>query len=240
MNIIFLSIICFFILFFLSRKLVNQIYLILITLTGSKKLSMHLLSIIFLPGTLIHELSHLVMATILAVPAGKLTVVPEFDEQGNIRAGSVRIGKTDIFRGTLIGLAPVIVGLALFITVSYLGQVVYSSQDLFSYISQSINDKPRLVLLTLLFFQIGNTMFTSKSDLRDAIILTITITSIVTLLYFAGFRISVGFPSLLTNVPSIAFLLSIGLIFTTVIDIVCLIVLGCLSGVIKRIRRIYI
>jgi len=94
-------------LFFLSKKLINSLARIIFRLTKNHKAVVNILAIIFLPGTIIHELAHLLFAGLMMVPVGELSVVPEVDERG-VKLGSVQIGKTDPIRGTIVGMAPVV------------------------------------------------------------------------------------------------------------------------------------
>ncbi|MBF8250153.1 MAG: hypothetical protein HW400_754, partial [Candidatus Levybacteria bacterium] len=99
------------IILFLLSRLVNK--------TLSKFLSINLLSFIFLPGIIVHELSHLFVAMILFVPVGEMEFVPK--KHGNsVKLGSVEIAKTDPIRRSLIGFAPVFAGLGFVVGAVYL------------------------------------------------------------------------------------------------------------------------
>ena len=120
---IFLSIfiIEFILLFFLSKKLIKSLSLLIYKITKSQKAVVNILAILFLPGTIFHELAHLLTAGIMLVPVGEISVIPEIEGQparnatqsvagGNVKLGSVQIGKVDPLRLTIIGVAPVILG----------------------------------------------------------------------------------------------------------------------------------
>jgi hypothetical protein len=76
-------------------------------------------------------LAHLFTAEILGVPTGKLSLAPddirEYEETGgngtrqgfSMAAGSVMVAKTDPIRRTLIGIAPLVVGLPALTLISY-------------------------------------------------------------------------------------------------------------------------
>src|SRR3989338_5660551 len=80
---IFLSIfiIEFILLFFLSKKLINSLSLLIYKVTKSQKAVVNILAIIFLPGTIFHELAHLLTAGVMLVPVGEISVIPEVDGQ---------------------------------------------------------------------------------------------------------------------------------------------------------------
>lgn len=95
----------------------NLIYLSLIFLiylvlkSKIKFFSFGIFTLFFLLGTFIHELSHFLMAKILFVPVGNFSLFPKFKGR-IIELGSVTVAKTDLIRGSLIGLAPLFISLA--------------------------------------------------------------------------------------------------------------------------------
>ena len=62
------------------------------------------------PGVALHELSHALMARLLGVQTANLTMVPRRQADGHVRLGSVQVERVDVIRGSLIGLAPLLVG----------------------------------------------------------------------------------------------------------------------------------
>ena len=65
--------------------------------------------LIMLPGIVIHEVSHLLVAAVLGVRAGGLSLRPQVRRDG-LQLGSVQVARTDVVRESLIGLAPLIGG----------------------------------------------------------------------------------------------------------------------------------
>lgn len=125
--------------------------------TKSQKSAVFLLAGLFLPGTLIHELSHAIMAGVLLVHVGAIELIPEIRENG-VKLGSVQIGLTDPFRRALIGVAPVIFGVAILIaSLLYL----FSNLNQTSHIPYSI-----WIIILYIIFVITNTMFSSPKDLE--------------------------------------------------------------------------
>lgn len=120
----------------------------------------YLYALVFLPATFIHELSHYLMAKLLLVPVGKFNLIPR-SVNNEFVLGSVMIAKTDLIRGSLIGLAPFIVGIILL----YLLTTTAVSA------------------LTIYFlFQIINSMLLSLSDLK-AFVKLLFIALLIYLLY---------------------------------------------------------
>jgi len=137
------------------------------------------LSILFLPGTIVHELSHLLVAGLMMVPVGEINLVPEVDGQ-IVKLGSVQIGQTDPFRRILIGVAPLILGLSVLI-----GLIYFNKDSLLHFSPLWLS-----ILIIYLLFQITNTMFSSKKDLEGALVFTGVILTVLIIifaaLYFTG------------------------------------------------------
>ena len=68
--------------------------------------------IVFLPGVVLHEMSHLVVARLLGVPTMGFSVWPKKQSDGSLRLGYVHTKKVDFVRESLIGVAPLIFGCA--------------------------------------------------------------------------------------------------------------------------------
>lgn len=159
-------------LFYFSKKLIKSLFLVILKITNSHKALVNILAILFLPGTIIHELSHLLVAGVMLIPVGEISVLPEVGGDG-VKLGSVQIGKSDPVRRILIGVAPVLLGVLIIIGILYFINLKIWWQ----------------VLLGLyLIFEIGNTMFSSKKDLAGLLgfILAILLVGILALgaLYF--------------------------------------------------------
>ena len=143
-------------LFVLSGKLINSLTSIFFRITRSHRAAIHIMAIIFLPGTIFHELAHLLFAGVMLVPVGELDVVPQIEGQ-SVKLGSVQIAKTDPLRRTIIGVAPVIFGLLLIFTALYF---IQSSGEFIWW---------QAALVLYLVFAICNTMFSSKKDVEGVI-----------------------------------------------------------------------
>lgn len=148
-------------LFFLSRILTRTISRLIHSLTGNMKSIVYGVAILFLPGTLIHELAHYLMAKLLFVHAEEISLFPKH-EGDTIKMGSVQIEHTDPVRRLLIGIAPLIVGSLL------LGLLYYfSALYIHSYYSWQI------LIPLIATFEITNTMFSSRKDMEGTLILFI-------------------------------------------------------------------
>lgn len=158
----------------LQRHVHREIQLTLFFITRHPVVSMGIFALLFLPGVFLHELSHLIMAWILRVPTGRLSLLPRFLPDGKIQLGFVETAPSDIFRDALIGSAPLISGGAL---VAYLGatrlgmlplfeSILNHNVDLFWRLLKSLPGLPDFWLWFYITFTISTTMFPSESDRR--------------------------------------------------------------------------
>jgi len=106
----------------LQRLLHREIQAVLLIVTRNPQLTIGLFSFLFLPGVFLHELSHLLMAKILQVRTGRISLIPTSLPNGRLQMGYVETAQTDIIRDSLIGLAPVIAG-SLFIAFAGLNRL---------------------------------------------------------------------------------------------------------------------
>lgn len=124
--------------------------------TASPIWAVRMYSLLMLPGTIIHELSHWLTAEILQVPTGKFNFIPVI-ENSSIKMGSLQIAHTDPFRRTIIGLAPFFTGLCIVLACLY-----------FIPLDRSINLSR--VFIIWVVFVITNTMFPSPKDLEQVLV----------------------------------------------------------------------
>ena len=95
---------------YLQRFLQREIQAIFLLITRQPDISMALFSLLFLPGVLLHETSHFIMAQLLGVRTGRFSIIPKKLDSGRIRLGYVETAKTDFIRDALMGLAPLVTG----------------------------------------------------------------------------------------------------------------------------------
>ncbi len=180
------------ILYILTRRLTQNLYIAAFLLTKSRAISIGFLSLIFFPGTVIHELAHLFTAEILGVHTGGLTLVPEGIEQTNVRTGSVSIAQTDPLRRAVIGVAPVFVGMATLFTISYFLPVLWNqtAQDFQNGIAFSQYSLYTLLLSFYALFAVSNSMFSSHEDMEGFWPVAIVVILVFGAAYIAGIKFS--------------------------------------------------
>jgi len=146
----------FIALFLLSKLLTKSLLKLFLRITKSDKIAISLLVFLFFPGTVVHEMAHFLSAGLLLVKTGKMELFPKVTGE-EIRLGSVEVAKTDPFRRTIIGVAPLLLGLTVIFGSLYYLQVYHVSN--ISIIS----------LLLYVIFTVGNTLFSSKKDLEGVL-----------------------------------------------------------------------
>ncbi len=188
-------------LYFFSKVLSKSLSQIFLRITKSQTATIQLLSIIFLPGVILHELAHFLVASILFVKVGDMEFLPTISENA-IKLGSVAIGRADPFRRIIIGFAPVFLGILTFIaSIYYLTQTPFLI-TVESYIG-STGKIVMEVIIVYFLFAVSNTMFSSKKDLEGSLLVLILAILIIAVSYFLGFRIEFSF---LFSLPSDKFL----------------------------------
>ena len=155
----------------LNRQISLHIQFPFYTLTRSQNGATLAIFLIFLPGVLIHESAHWTMARLLGLKTGKFRVWPK--RQGKyIGLGSVSVESRDPIRDSLVGVAPLLVGIVL---VTIIGNIIFDAQLLSQFLSQGDwrtatttfrqeLDRPSGLLWAYLLFTIANAMMPSASD----------------------------------------------------------------------------
>ncbi len=137
---------------------------------GKGTVSLYLYALLMLPGTLVHELSHFVVAKLLGVRTGKLSLRPHASPDGRWwQLGNIGVAETDVVRGSLIGLAPLLVGSALLVAIVHWGLGVTILKASGGSMDPELGDLPELRSTwpwLYLLLVVGNSMFPSPSDRR--------------------------------------------------------------------------
>ena len=150
--------------------------------------------IVFLPGVVLHEMSHLIVARLLGVPTMGFSVLPKKQSDGALRLGYVHTKKVDFVRESLIGVAPLIFGCA---AVAAIGLKLLDLDDVGmallrgDFINGFINvlhvfRSTDLFIWGYILFALSNTMMPSSSDRRAWPILGILMLIVGLVLYYVG------------------------------------------------------
>ena len=119
-------------------------------LTGSTDLANVLFVLLFLPGILLHEVIHFLIAKILRAPTKKFSIIPQSLTDGRLRLGYVETVKTDLLQETLIGISLLLSGI---LFIAYVGMVQFGFTETWRF-SQASAQLP-LKLTRLSWFRSG-------------------------------------------------------------------------------------
>lgn len=148
-------------LIYLSRgHLTKQLFRLVNAHGGGHRAFTILWSVIFLPGTIIHEMSHFFAAAFTGTHIGKVEIFPKNTPEG-IHLGSVQTQQLGLFRGFIVGSAPFLVGLGLLVWLSATFDLRLTDNGL----RITVYDLFRLYL----FFTISNSLFLSWVDFKHAL-----------------------------------------------------------------------
>ncbi|MBI3739957.1 MAG: hypothetical protein HY258_12995 [Chloroflexi bacterium] len=179
---------------FLQRLLHREIQAVFLILSRSPEFTIAMFSIIFLPGVLLHEFSHYLMAVILGVRAAKFSLVPQMLPDGRLQLGYVETVKTDIVRDSLIGAAPLFSGglLVAYLAVTRLDLLplwdVFRNGQ-FNLFLMGVSVLPQVKDFPVWFylvFTISSTMLPSRSDRHAWMLLGVAILILLVLAILAG------------------------------------------------------
>jgi hypothetical protein len=210
-----------------------------------KERDLHLILyyLLLLPGILLHEGSHWLVATLLGVKVSHISIGPTKKGAGQVRFGSVRVARTDPLRDSLIGLAPLIAGsLAVLLIANRAFGLSFSPHlsppqqlrqvlvDLATYTTA-----PDALLWLYLIFALSNAMLPSESDRQPWLPLLVYLGFLAILYYLA-----VGVPRMPEGVVSLVLrdlnYLSLAFGLTVLVDVPCIGVIYLLETVVGGLR----
>lgn len=202
------------ILFFLSRALTSEIHQFFYQVTRSEKISTYVLAFVFIPGVVIHEISHYLTAKFLLVPTGKISLFPKRD--GNyIKLGSVQVAESNILKEFLIGVAPMVVGVIFILSFVYFLLLDTGFTIL------------KIIFSLYAIFVISNTMYASRKDMQAGLPFMVAVITLGIVLFIIGFRFPVISLEWLPRIelPRIFFTGSLYLALPILIDIAVILIL---------------
>lgn len=224
-NIVFqliIVIVLLFILFFVSRQTTNEVFYLLRVFIKNDSLIFGIVSLFFLPGTILHEFSHFFMAIILFLPVHKIQILPEF-EKNYIKLGKVLYEKKDVIRGVIVGIAPLFGALLFFWFLSVFH--LFPQQNVWL-----------TILLGYIIFSVSSAMFSSKQDLIDLIYVIpfIILFAIVVYLFNINFDFILRNKRLISNIQEFFFNIRFYLVFSLVSHGIVIIAFKSFRSLLKR------
>ena len=173
--ILFWLIVTFLLLYPLNRWISTHVQGVAFLLTGNPRVAMWIFWVLFLPGTLLHEISHWITAKLVGVQTGKFSVWPKVKKRGQLQMGAVQVDVADPFRHSIIGVAPLVFGSVAVLIIgqgwlglSQIGQVIVGSyvEDVIEAVGNMLAVPDVWIWLSLIF-AVSNAMLPSSSD-REA------------------------------------------------------------------------
>ena len=156
----------------LERWIHQHIHGVALLATQHDDAAVLLYALPLLPGVVLHELSHWLMAQLVGVKTAGMSLLPQRQRDGHVRLGSVTIHQTDVIRASLIGVAPLVSGSLVVVFmgrwvfgVGALGQALQSGQvEAITSALWSALGAPDMWLWLYLLFAVANAMLPSESD----------------------------------------------------------------------------
>jgi hypothetical protein len=179
---------------FLQRLLHRELQAAFLILSRSPEFTITFFSIIFLPGVMLHEFSHYLVALVLGVPTARFSLIPQMLPNGRLQLGYVETVRSDFVRDSLIGAAPLIAGGSL---VAYLAVTRLDLLPLWDALRNGqlglfwlgvtqLPQAPDFPLWFYLLFTVSSTMLPSQSDRHAWVPLGVTMAVLVGLAVLAG------------------------------------------------------
>lgn len=195
-------------------------------LGGGHNIAVWIWSLFFLPGTIVHELSHFFAAAMTGARTGKVEIFPEFlddsKKSGSVALGYVQTQKLNLVQGFIVGVAPFISGLVLL--------VYLASQIPNAYFS---GDIATLLFQIYLFFVFANSFFLSWSDVRQ--VLPLVIISIISVIFISIAGISWQIPKFDNQVQTLN-TLSLTILISAGLDLIITVFIWISSLFVKKIK----
>jgi hypothetical protein len=211
---------------FVSRWITRQVQLLGLHLTGDERAAQMTYYLLMLPGILLHELSHVIVAKLIGLRVGEFSLGPRVRNQTSIELGSVTVSRADVFRESLVGLAPFLSGTAVLVLVGTrvfdveaLGQAGAASGagGLLSALP-GIWQVPDFGLWAYLIFVVSNAMMPSPSDRQPWLLAGLYLA-----VALGGVYLLIGLPAIpqsLANWAARALqVLTLSFLFTLVLDL---------------------
>jgi hypothetical protein len=151
---------------FLQRWLQQHIQGLTYAVTGNPGCAVRALFLILLPGVLLHEISHWLVANIIGVRTGRVSIGLGKMRGKHFSLGSVTVEKSDPLRESLIGVAPFVFGLLAVWALMGFGFGLWMPRDpmlVLEVIGSTLSDPLTWVALYFVF-SVSTSMIPSESD----------------------------------------------------------------------------
>lgn len=211
---------------------------------GDSEVALVFYFVLVLPGIIVHELSHWLMARILGVRVRRLSIGPERKGQSRkVSLGSIQVGNVDPVRAALIGLAPLFGGSAVILLI---GNLLLGVGELAEALGAQgwdgvVAGLGQIVHVTdfglwlYMIFAVSNAMLPSESDMSTIRPVFIFLGILAVALFVVGW-VS-GIPTqAVDGVNAVANYLASAFGVTLAVDVVFMLVIGLLTWLTVRVQ----
>ena len=222
-------------LWFLSVLLSRHIQGLLLLLSGSSRIATAAYDVLVLPGVVLHELSHVLVALLLGIRVLSINLF-QFRGQGDTRQGEVVVAKADPLRMSLVGAAPLFGGIALLLLlVRWLDPPPFTLDFVVLSQLRTLLAHWSTGLSLYLLFAIANTMFPSEADRKAWWVVGVAVLIVGAIVLLLGVQPELP-PAWVSVLRAQADQLTAGLLPVIVIDLVFLVLVLLLEMLIGRVR----
>lgn len=226
-------------LLFLERWIHKHLQGLGLLLTNNAETAVFLYYFVMLPGVIVHEFGHWIMAKVLLVKVKKMRFWPQ-RKSGDIQLGLVETVRVDPVREALIGLGPVVAGVAVVYLISTLvldtrafyatlvtGDLRTIGQGL-----AALTSTADFWLWLYVLFAVSNAMMPSPADRESWPLVGAGIVGVVVFMFVLdlGGLVAMGLErlTLVAQALSVAFLTAIG------VDVVFMVVIALMEAITGR------
>lgn len=236
-------IVVFLVMLGLRRWIEAHVHGVAYLATGHPTVATWVFFLVFLPGTLVHELSHWLVAKGLGVRTGRIVIWPQAKKDGSVWLGAVQVARSDPLRSSLIGLAPLISGsvlvalIGLHLQLDSLGDTLISGQWERVWVAlEHSTSLPDFWLWLYLLFAIANRMLPSPADREPWKPMLVFLALLSVVIISAGWTPHIT-PELSNTVLDVVGFLLYAFTLTLVIDILVGFLITVLEGILVLLRR---
>lgn len=237
---LFFLIMTLLILAWLSRQVGVQVQKVILGTTRNPTLPMLTLFLLLLPGIVLHEGAHWLMARLLGLKTGKFRVWPQIQGK-RIGMGSVSVQRGQLWQDSLVGMAPLLVGSTL---TAIIGTQIFAAEQIAHAFAQGRWGEGAAAYMAAfgmadgavwayLLFAIANAMMPSASDREPLKPLLVYIVGLAIIYVIFGLPLEPLTAILNWLTPYVAALTS-SLIFTILLDAIILAALSVVETLFNR------
>jgi hypothetical protein len=209
---------------------------------GDADVALVIYFVLLLPGVIIHEVSHWLMARVLGVPVQRFSLGPvRKGRGGRVSLGSIQVSKVDPVREGLIGMAPLIGGSAVILLIGNLvlgvGELTQAMggqgvEGFLTGLGQLVQVADFWLWLYLIF-AVSNAMLPSEAD-RNAMRSVLVLLGILAVILLVASQVTAIPEEVTIGLDALATYLTSAFAITLAVDILFMLVIGVLVWFTRR------